>query len=287
MKWGGGGADRSAVRPGAADRGLCGWQTPAKREGRGGAGHWQNTWASFWALRTLVTAVILHPAPQPRPQYTPSWEGLSVWCWRGGGVITAQCGIIECAPSSQMRCGHEMEVYVHERAWAPMWNVSIHFFFYCIYWHIANFNFPCLKLFHPWERNAIRTDANNYFYCPDIIHSQLWQPQRNGIKAILVIITRQFGLLLFSQHVLIPSWQKKGNECICIKSLPPFCLRCLHVPECALSSTESSDNRMSFTQSWMGNIQVCVHDSASVYLWARDCRGWRGWVCCSLVPVGL
>lgn len=63
MKWGGGRADRSAVRPGAADRGLCGWQTPTKREGRGGAGHWQNTWASFWALCTLVTAVILHPAP--------------------------------------------------------------------------------------------------------------------------------------------------------------------------------------------------------------------------------
>lgn len=161
------------------------------------------------------------------------------------------------------------------------------FLFYCNYWHTVNFNFLCLKLPHPWERNVIRTETNNHFHCPDVVHSHLWQPQRNGIKEILVIITSQFELLLFSQHVLIPSWQKIGNECVCIKPLPPFSLRCLHVPECALCSTESSDSRMSFTQSWMGNIQVCVHASASMYRWARVCMSWRGWVCCSLVPVGL
>lgn len=109
-------------------------------------------------------------------------------------------------------------------------------------------SFLCLNSPHPWERNVIPTETNYYFYCPAIVHSQLWQPERNVIKATLVIITSQWGLLLFSQHILIPSWQKIGNECICIESAPPFCLRCLHV----------SDYGISFTHSWIGNLQVCV-----------------------------
>ena len=65
MKRGGGGGGLTDLLSGrgAADRGLCGWQTPTKREGRGGAGHWQNAWASFWALWAPVTVVISHPAP--------------------------------------------------------------------------------------------------------------------------------------------------------------------------------------------------------------------------------
>lgn len=79
-----------------------------------------------------------------------------------------------------------------------------------------------------WEMNVILPETNYYFYCPDIGHSSLWQPQRAGIKACNY---HQLLLLLFSKHILIPSWQKVGNACIYIESVPPFRLRCLHAPD--------------------------------------------------------
>lgn len=160
MKRMGGKADRSAVRLGAADRGLCGWQTPTKREGRGGAFHWQNTWASFLGSFHTGGCGYLAPCPTPTPthapspclQYTPSWEGLSVWCWRGGGVITAQRRHYKGVVTRWMCLNVKGSV------------IQCGFFFFFNYYLLTrcNVNFHCLNRPHLWERNAILSETN-YF----------------------------------------------------------------------------------------------------------------------------
>ena len=85
---------------------------------------------------------------------------------------------------------------------------------------------------YPWFSEKLKCPNSNS-YATKLCFNPSYDNQRKTVTACmyLIIITGQSGLLLFPQHVLLPLWQKVGNECICIDPAPPFCPRCPRVPD--------------------------------------------------------
>lgn len=91
--------------------------------GWGGVVRWQDTWANIlvylcWRPQLYHTSACSNLPPL----ITNSWEGLSVWCWQGSGVITPQQDILawqewswEC---SLIHCGFSLFVLI-------LWNCAM------------------------------------------------------------------------------------------------------------------------------------------------------------------